>query len=136
MAVEVLKNAYVLINAVNLSDHAESVSLSYEAEAISITAFGSNTKNRICGLKDWSVEVEFQQDWGAASVEATLFPLVGAAAFPIEIRKDAGARSATNPGYTGNVVLTTMPVIDGKVGDLVKTKVKFVAASDLSRVTA
>ncbi len=135
MAVMVLKNAYILINNVDLSNHVDNVSLTYEANAVETTAFGSSTKTRICGLKDWSVELELNQDYAAGSVDATLFPLVGGAAFPVEVRPDAGARSATNPAYTGNVILTSYPPIDGKVGELAKTKIKLQAAGDLSRLT-
>lgn len=132
----VLKNAYVLINAVNLSDHVKSVTINYAAEILEKTAMSANSKQRIAGLKDWSVDVELNQDFAAASVDATLFPLVGAAAFAIEIRPDAGAVSATNPKYTGNALLESYPPISGSVGELATTSITLQGDGDLTRAVA
>lgn len=136
MPVMVLKNAYVLINAVNLSDHVKSVTINYAAEILEKTAMSANSKQRIAGLKDWSVDVELNQDFAAASVDATLFPLVGAAAFAIEIRPDAGVVSATNPKYTGNALLESYPPISGSVGELATVSITLQGDGDLTRATA
>ena len=132
----VLKNAYVLINAVNLSDHVKSVTINYAAEILEKTAMSANSKQRIAGLKDWSVDVELNQDFAAASVDATLFPLVGAAAFAIEIRPDAGVVSATNPKYTGNALLESYTPITGSVGELATTSITLPGDGDLARAVA
>ena len=136
MPVMVLKNAYVLINSVNLSDHVKSVTINYAAEIIEKTAMSANSKQRIGGLKDWSIDIELNQDFAAASVDATLFPLVGAAAFPIEIRPDAGVVSATNPKYTGNALLESYSPITGTVGELATTSITLPGDGDLARATA
>lgn len=136
MSVLVLKNAYVLINAVNLSDHVKSVTINYAAEIIEKTAMSANSKQRIAGLKDWSVDVELNQDFAAASVDATLFPLVGAAAFAIEIRPDAGVVSATNPKYTGNALLEKYPPLSGSVGALATVSITLQGDGDLTRAIA
>ena len=96
----------------------------------------ANSKQRIAGLKDWSVDVELNQDFAAASVDATLFPLVGAAAFAIEIRPDAGAVSATNPKFTGNALLESYPPISGSVGELATVSITLQGDGDLTRATA
>lgn len=136
MAETVLTNAYCLINGVNLSDHVKSVKINYGAETPEITAMSVATKARLPGLKDWSIDLEFNQDFAAAKVDATLFPLVGAAAFAVEIRADAGARSATNPAYTGNVLLADYSPVSGKVGDVLSTGPKLMGTGTLSRLTA
>lgn len=136
MASFVLTNAYALINSVNLSDHVKEVKVTYKADTPENTAMSQTTKNRLSGLKDWDLEITFNQDFAAANVDATLFPLIGAAAFSVEIRPDAGSRSATNPGYSGNCLLADLPIIAGKVGDVLSTSVKFVGTGTLSRLTA
>lgn len=136
MGVMVLKNAYVLINAVNLSAYVRKVTIDYGAEIIEKTAMSANSKQRIAGLKDWSADIEFNQDYAAGAVDATLFPLVGAAAFTVEVRADAGARSTTNPAYTGNGVLEKYPPLDGSVGQLLTTKATIQGDGDMSRLTA
>ncbi len=136
MAVMVLKNAYVSINGVNLSDHVSQVNIDYSAETIEKTVMGANSKGKIAGLKDWKVTIEFAQDYDAAKVDATLFPLVGAAAFPVEFRPDAGVVSATNPKFTGNAILASYPPISGSVGELAKAQITLEGDGDLTRATA
>ncbi len=136
MASFVLTNAYCLINAVDLSNHVESVKVNYKADEKENTAMASTSKARLPGLKDWDIDITFNQDYAAASVDATLFPLVGAAAFAVEIRPDAGARSATNPAFTGNALLSTYEPVSGKVGDVAKSPIKLLGTGTLSRLTA
>jgi hypothetical protein len=120
MATMVYTDAFVSINSVDLSDHVKSVTLTYEAEVLDDTVMGtSGTRSAKPGLKNWTLEVNFLQDYAAASVDATLFPLVGAAAFPIKVRPVKGsAISSTNPEYQGNAILTSYPPLTGEVGAL------------------
>ncbi|HEU0139610.1 MAG TPA: hypothetical protein VFQ79_07865 [Bryobacteraceae bacterium] len=136
MAVLVLKDARVEVNSVQLSDHVRSVTLTVNADEVEDTNMGDNTHVRLAGLKDWSISVEFAQNFAAASVDATLFPLIGAAAFPVKVRPTSGVVGPTNPEYSGNAILTEYSPIDGAVGDLATTSVNFVAAGDLTRATA
>src|SRR5713226_8906663 len=118
MATQVLKNAFVLINAVDLSDHVKQVTLNYDADMKDNTAMGMSTKSNLPGLKNWDATIEFFQDYAASKVDVTLFPLIGAAAFAIEIRPDTGARSVTNPGYTATGILQSYnSPVAGNVGD-------------------
>lgn len=136
MAVQILKNAYLSVNAVVLSTFVKSITLNYEADVVETTAMSKNSKTRLSGLKDWSVDVGFNQDFAAAAVDVTLFSLVGGASVAVEVRPDAGAVSATNPKYTGNALVTPYPPITGSVGDLAMTTVKLVGDGDLTRATA
>lgn len=113
-------DALVDINSIDLSDHTRSVQLTYEAEMLDDTAMGtSGTRSTKPGLKGWSLNVEFYQDFAAGSVDATLFPLIGAAAFPIRVRPvKASAIAATNPEFQGNAVLESYPPLTGEVGAL------------------
>jgi hypothetical protein len=137
MAQQLFTDAFVSINGVDLSAHVKSVSLNYEAEMLDDTVMGDTTRSMAAGLKNWSVEVEFLQDYAASKVDATLFQLVGAAAFAIIIRPDnSDGVSATNPNFTGNVVLESYPPVTGTVGDLHTTRATFRAAGALSRATS
>ena len=117
MAVLVLTNANVLINAVDLSAIVRSVSVDYQANLQDKTAMGATAHARLGGLKDYTLTLEFNQDFAAASVDATLFPIVGTSV-AIEVRPVNAARSATNPAYTGNAILAQYKPIGGKVGDM------------------
>ncbi len=136
MAVLVLKNSFVSINGVDLSNHVKSVTINYSAEILEKTAMSANSKQRIAGLKDWSVDIELNQDFVAASVDATLFPLVGAAAFPVIFRPDAAVVSATNPQFSGNALLESYPPISGSVGEVAVASVTLQGDGDLTRATA
>lgn len=133
----VLKDAEVLVNSVDLSDHVGSVRLTYIGELQDVSAMGVTNRVRVAGVTDWSIEINFQQDFDAAEVDATIFPLVGAAAFPITIMADKTAGvSATNPRFEGNTVLETYPILDGAFGDVMTVPVTFQAAGNLTRAVA
>lgn len=136
MASFVLTNAYCLLNAVDLSDHVKQITVNFKADTPENTAMSQTTRNRLAGLKDWDVDIEFNQDFALAKVDATLFPLVGAAAFAIEFRPDAGARSTTNPGYTGNALLADYKILGNKVGDVAGTPIKLMGTGTLTRNTS
>ena len=135
MAEVVFTNAFVSLNAVDLSDHVRQVTLSYNAEPADITAMSDTTRQRIGGLKDWSISIEFNQDYAASEVDATLFALVGTT-FAIEIRPDAGAVAATNPKFTGTALLESYQPVGGSIGEVHVSPVQLSAASSLTRATS
>lgn len=132
MAEFVLMDASVSINAVDLSDHVRSVTIDYSAETPESTAMGDTVKERLGGLLDWKVDIEFNQDFAALKVDATLFPLVGVSTALI-IKPDSGAISATNPAFTGNGILNSYNPVAGKVGDVATTKATFMGTGVLTR---
>lgn len=125
MAILTLTNASVVINSVDLSDHVRQVTVDYNADMQDSAHMGDDTHESLAGLKNWKIDVEFNQDFAAAKVDATLFPLVGAAAFTIEVRPVNSARSATNPGYNATAVLASYPPLGNAVGQLATTKASF-----------
>jgi hypothetical protein len=133
MANMMFYNAYVMINSVDLSAHVRSVKLNYEANMLDDTMMGDATKSNKPGLKNWSVDIEFEQDYASGQVDATLFPLVGAAAFAISFRPDAAVQGSTNPTFAGNAVLENYNPMGGSVGELHMTSVTFRCAGALSR---
>lgn len=125
MAAFVFKDAVFFANSVDLTAFTQSVTLNYSAELQDASVMGVDTRINLAGLKDWSVDVTFTQDFAAAAVDATLFSLVGAAAFPITIKPTSAAISATNPEFQGTAVLGTYNPFGGTVGDLAAATVTF-----------
>jgi hypothetical protein len=124
MAQLVLKNAYITVNAVTLSNRANSVELNYEVESVEVTAFGGN-RSFVGGLQNNTTTIEFMQDFAAANVEATIFPLVGTQTTLI-IAADGGAVSASNPFYTvSGTFLSSHTPVAGAVGELAMTSLTF-----------
>jgi hypothetical protein len=138
MATLVFTDAYVYINGVDLSDHVKQVGLTYEAEILDNTVMGTGgTRSNIPGLKNWGLEVTFLQDYAAANVDATLFPLIGAAAFSITVRPVKGTVvGPTNPNFIGNAVLASYPPLTGGVGALGEATASFKCSGALARNTA
>lgn len=125
MAVLVLKDASITINSVALSDHANSVTVNYEVDSVEVTAFGSGGHVFTGGLQNNSIDIELMQDFAAANVEATVYPLVGTTT-TVVIKPTSSAVSTTNPSYTitGAYLAAHTPVA-GAVGELAMTSLSF-----------
>lgn len=137
MAVFSMTDAVVTVNGVDLSDHVQSVQLNYDAADLDTTAMGSSTRTRIAGLKDWSMSVTFYQDYAASKVDATLFPLIGAAAFTVTAKATSGATSSTNPLFTGSAILGSYSgPAGGRVGEVAMATAEFRCAGTLTRATS
>ena len=117
MAKFVATNYNIKINSVDFSTAIAAVTFDISAAEQETTAFGDTFVQRIAGLKDASVTLDFHQDFGAASVDATLFPLLGGNATVVVI-PNGTAVSATNPSYTGVFLVTEYSPFASSVGDL------------------
>ena len=121
MAAFVMNNAYVMVNVVDLSDHVKQVRLNYASELQDNTAMSNLARSRTPGLLDVTCDVDFEQDFASAKVDATMFGLIGAAAFAVKVRADAGAIAADNPEFQFNAVLESYQPVGGSVGALAMT---------------
>jgi predicted secreted protein len=135
MSTFVLTDAAITINAVDLSDWITSVSVSAEVDEQEDTAFGDSWRSRLGGLKDWTLDIEFNQDFAANAVDATVWPLLGTST-AVVIKPTSAAVGATNPSYSGNVLVTEFSPVDGSVGDLATTSVSWPGNGTLTRATA
>lgn len=135
MAVLALTNAYITVNSVVLSDHANSVTLNYEVDSVETTAFGSSGHTFTGGLQNNSLEISFMQDFAASNVEATIYPLVGTTT-TVVVKPNGGTTSATNPAYTltGTYLAAHTPVAGG-VGELAMTSLTFTGGT-LAKATS
>lgn len=123
-------NGSIVVNtSSDLSAYCKSWELKYNAAMVDMSVMGQTSKVNMAGVKEWSVTAEFVED--IAAVDAILYPLVGAAAFPIVLKPDA---TSANPNFTGNVVLDSSP-IGGNHGSVLSKKVTFHCAGTLTRAT-
>ena len=122
------------INSVDMSAMANKVGLKPKAADLKTTAFGSTYETRIGGLKDATLDVEFNQDFAAAQVDATLWPILGTVV-AFELKPTSAAPGATNPRYTGSVLITEYTPLDGKVGDLAVLSVSWPTSGPVLRFT-
>lgn len=127
MAKHVLRSAVITVNGTDLSDHCSTVTLEDEAEEVDVTAFGaSNYKDFMPGMKDATVTCEFWNDYAASSVDATLNAAYNSStAFPVTVKADSAATSATNPIFTMQARLYSYSPITGEVGAANSTECTF-----------
>lgn len=136
MAAIAFKNAKLVLNSVDLSDHVESVALNLTTDVAEVTAMGAGSKQRIQTLGDFSLDVTFLQDFAAGKVDATLWTLLSAGSVPFTLNPTSGANSTTNPQYSGNVVLNTYAPMTGNVGSALKVQAKFMGDGAVGRATS
>ena len=135
MAKFVLTDASVVLNSVNLSDHVSSVTLEITADEIVTTAMGDTFQSRTGGLKDGTLSIEFQQDFAASEVDATLFPLLGSTTAFV-VKPTSGSVSSTNPSYAGNVLVNSHSPVANGVGELATMSVSFPSSGTITRATS
>jgi hypothetical protein len=124
------------INGVNLSDHIAAVTWDITTDEIETTAFGTEWRQRVGGgLKSASISIDFHQDFGAGSVDATLYPLLGSIATVVCV-PTSGSVSATNPSYTGTFSVVQYSPISSSVGDLATLSISWPSAGTVTRGTA
>ena len=72
------KNAKVLINGYDVSDHLSSITVSGEADTVEVSTLGSNDKSYILGMKDATVSAEGYYAGVSSDIESLLNTNLGA----------------------------------------------------------
>ncbi len=132
----VAKDYSIEINGSDFSSSLAAVTLNLTSEEQETTAFGNDFRSRIGGLKDASISLDFHQDFGAASVDATLYPLLGSNA-TVVVKPTSDAIGSTNPGFSAVYLCTEYSPFDSSVGDLATLSVEWpIASGTVTRLTA
>jgi hypothetical protein len=124
----------VTINGTDFSSSINSVDLSIESAEVETTAFGSTFTTRVGGLKSASITLDFHQDFGSASVDSVLFPLLNSLA-TVVIIPTSGTVSATNPSYTAVCLVNQYQPFASAVGDLATLSVTWPTSGTVVRAT-
>ena len=109
---------------VDLSNHVKSVTINRTFDELEVTAMGDTGHKFVAGLEASTIAVDFFNDTTTASVLQTLNALVGtSAAFKICQTVVAGSPStatisATNPLYSGLVLVNKLTPVNGTVADI------------------
>jgi hypothetical protein len=132
----VATNYNIKINGADFSSAIAAVTFDVSAAEQEVTAFGDSYVQRIAGLKDASISLDFHQDFGAAAVDATLFPLLGSQA-TVTVVPNGTVVSPTNPSYSGVFLVTEYQPYASSVGDLATLSVSWpLASGTVTRGTA
>lgn len=136
MAKFVAKDYDITINGDDFSSSLAAVTLNLTSEEQETTAFGNDYRSRIGGLKDASISLDFHQDFGASSVDATLYPLLGSNA-TVVVKPTSAAIGSTNPGFSAVYLVTEYSPFDSSVGDLATLSVEWpIASGTVTRLVA
>jgi hypothetical protein len=136
MAKLVLTDAKVTINSVILSDHINNITIDTKDDIVETTAFGSTAaKTRVAGLADNSVTLDFMQDYAAANVEATIYPLIGQTT-TIVVQPTSSSVSTTNPTYTFTALVSEWTPLKGQIGSLATASVTWPISGAITKATA
>lgn len=136
MALLSLQNAYILIGASDLSDHCSQVELEIEGDDLDATTFSTaGWSSKLGGLKSGTLNLTIKGDFAASNVDSILWGFFNTVQ-TFEIRPVNGARSTTNPAYTGNVLVNSLTPITGEVGDLVEFDLSWPTSGTVLRQTS
>jgi predicted secreted protein len=137
MAKSVMLASMLIVDGTDLSSYCSRIELSLEAESKDTTTFGSGGwHEELSGIKSGSVAVTFKQDMAVAALDSILFAMFGTVK-TVEVRMNNGARSTSNPAYTGSVNIRQYNPISGSVGDTAETGgLTWPLTGAISRVTA
>jgi hypothetical protein len=124
----------ISINGVLFSANLNSVELAIESDDLETTAFGGEFRTRIGGLKTGSLTLSFMQDFGATSVDATLFPLLNTLATVVVV-PTSGSVNSTNPSYTATCLVNSYTPFASSVGDIATLSVTWPTSGTIVRGT-
>ena len=111
------------INSVDLSDHVTAFSLNRQSDQLEVTAMGDTAHKFVTGLSADTITVTFLNDdlaSGAGSVRATLQAAYGTSVTFAAVQVKGNPTTtidATNPLYTGTILIDNMADINGAVAD-------------------
>ena len=136
MAKQVLTNAYVSVNGVNLSNRVSDVSFDISIAAVPVTSMGAGGVENLAGLESGKIDITFWADAANGSVNQTLSAIRnGGTAVPIKIAANGSSISATNPSYSYQAILVNWPPISGAVGAGLASKCSSIASGTVTRGT-
>ena len=116
------------LGGVDYTSSIAAITFELSAAEQEITAFGDTHVQRISGLKDASVSIDFHQDFGAGGIDDFFFDKIGLNML-CKVRPNSGAVSATNPSYEATFLVTEYSPYASSIGDLATFSVSFPLAT-------
>lgn len=119
-----------------LTNWTAKLELNDEFEEKETTTFGSGgAKEYLGGLESGEVSVTFKNDYTAAALDQIMWAL-RRQVVTWTARADADAVSASNPQYSGSILINKWVPIAGNVGDVAEVDVSFPLSGPMARATS
>ncbi len=136
MAKMVLLAQYLSLNGQDVSEYMRKCEVTVEVEDKDVTTYASlGWKEVLGGLKSGEVSIEFLQDVAASEIDSIMWPLLGSV-IPFVTRLDQSAVGASNPQYSGNLLVNSWNPIEGGVGDEASVSVGYPTSGAVARATS
>ncbi len=132
----VITATQVTINAV--AYQANIGEASFKADVPSLVTNNMTTQGweeLLGGIKKGTLTIKFIKDSDFSMLDAALWALLGAIT-AWTLKPTASANSATNPQYSGNMLINTWSPIKGAVGALLEDSVTFPTSGPVTRATS
>jgi hypothetical protein len=113
------------INSVDLSNHVKSATITRQFDELETTTMGATGHTFVKGLENSTLQVEFLNDTAGSSVLQTLQQYWGSVVGFTMVQTTTSAVSATNPLYSGNILVNHTTDINGTVADLSTQSITF-----------
>ncbi len=122
MPVFALTDAQFTLNTIDLSSYVTNIELTYEFDAVEVTAMGATGHSNIKSLQNISCTVEMNNDLAAGKVFDTVFAAVGSGTNTYIVK--SLSTGTPNPVLTvSNAFVASAPIVSGTVGDLSKMSI-------------
>jgi hypothetical protein len=128
---------------VDLTDHVTSITINRQFDELDVTAMGQTGHAFIAGLESSTISIDFLNDDATGQVMQVLNGLVATVAnFKIVQTATAignltssATIAATNPLYTGAVLVNKLTPVAGKIGDVAVQSLTFTVSGAITVAT-
>ena len=131
-----LNAASVKINAIDITDHVTSATLTQSADELEITSLGDSSRKYVAGLQTGTLDLEFLNDFAAANVCATLQSAIYTTVTAKLVPGPGTTISATNPLYTVSILINNLTPISGAAGEMSSSTLSFTCNSTIVQTTS
>jgi hypothetical protein len=125
---------------IDLTDHVTSITINRQFDELDVTAMGAAGHAFIAGLESSTISIDFLNDDSTNSVMQTLNAVVGYVV-PFKVAQSVSSIgsntstatiSATNPLYTGSVLVNKLTPVAGKIGDVAVQSLTFTVSGAIT----
>lgn len=135
MPAEIIRDAKVQIGSFDLGNSVRSCTVTYSFPTQEVTGMGDGAKRYVLDIPEWSVEIDFTDDFTDNGLNEQLWGWAGTEQ-PFKARKADTTIGATNPEFQGNVLILSIPVFSAGVGQVAGGRLSLQGSGTLTRAVS